>query len=175
MERVLGTEHPDTATQWGVRAEILNQLGRHAEAQRDAERGLAIWQRELGPETSDLLFFLAPLGEARMGLGESGEAVALLERALGIAERHDVRSEIRKLRFDVARALWQEGRARRRAIEIGRLAASPMLVAEKATLGGAWATRDLGVQREATEWVEARQSELKGGSRVAGRFRSGPF
>ncbi len=174
MEKVLGMEHPETATQWGNRAEILNQLGRYAEARRDAERGLAVWRRELGSENADQLFFLAPLGEARMGLGESREAVALLERALGIAERHDVRSETRRLRFALARALWQEGRDRVRAIEVGRLAASSMPVDDKTISGGAWATRDHGIQREAAEWVAARQA-AKRGSRVSGRFRSGPF
>jgi tetratricopeptide (TPR) repeat protein len=175
MEKVLGMEHPETATQWGNRAEILNQLGRYVEARRDAERGLAVWRRELGSENADQLFFLAPLGEARMGLGESREAAALLERALGIAERHDVRSETRRLRFALARALWQEGHDRVRAIEVGRLAASSMPVDDKTISGGAWATRDHGIQREAAEWVAARQSETKRGSRVAGRFRSGLF
>ena len=175
MEGVLGVEHPETATQWANRADILNRLGRYGEARRDAERGLTVWQRELGPDNADLLYFLTPLGEARMGLGESGEAVAPFERALAIAERYDVRPEIRRLRFDLARALWQEGRDRVRAVEVGRLASSSVPADEEASLRGAWATQDKDIQREATEWLAGHQFEARHGSRMAGRFRSSPL
>ncbi len=171
MEQALGPEHPDTATQWANRAEILNQLGRHAEARRDAERALPVWEKELGPKNANLVFFLGPLGEARLALGEPAAAATLLERALALAEQHAVRSEIRKLRFVLARALWQSGQDRPRAIRMGVLAASPAPTRDDAAGGRALSAKDTDLQRRAADWVVARQSESASLSPIARRFR----
>lgn len=171
MEQALGAEHPDTATQWANRAEILNQLGRYVEARRDAERALPVWEKELGPQNANLVFFLGPLGEARLGLGEPAAALTLLERALALAEQHAVRSEIRKLRFVLARALWQNGQDRPRAVRMGLLAASPVPTGDDASTGRALFPRDTDLQQKAADWVVARQADMTSPSRVARRFR----
>ncbi|MBC8131500.1 MAG: serine/threonine protein kinase [Deltaproteobacteria bacterium] len=174
MEQAAGTEHPDTAVQWANRAAILNQVGRYADAAHDAERALAVWEKELGPENADLPFFLGPLGEAYLGLERPLEAVVPLNRALALAERHDVRSELRKLRFDLARGLWRSESDRRRAINLGSLAALPLPAETNSKVGRALALHDRQLQQAAAEWVRARVAEIRAHHPVGGRFARGP-
>jgi serine/threonine protein kinase/tetratricopeptide (TPR) repeat protein len=167
----LGWEHPDTALQLANRSSIFNQLHRYADARQDAEHALAIWERELGTENPDLPFLLGPLGDARLGLEEPAEAIAPLERALRIAERNDLHSELRKLRFALARALWQSGQERSRAVQIGVQAAEePPPVG----IGRLLLIRDRELQEQAAAWVLARKTSSRSRPPIASRFQSGP-
>jgi tetratricopeptide (TPR) repeat protein len=113
VTRTFGASHPRLVAQLANRAEILNNLGRHEEAHRDAERAVAV-QHESGP-TVDLIYSLAPLAEADLALGHPARAVAPLDQALRSAEGAEVATELPRLRFALARALWDSGRDRRRA------------------------------------------------------------
>ncbi|MES1172311.1 MAG: serine/threonine-protein kinase [Bacteroidota bacterium] len=169
LGQAVGWEHPDTAVQMGNRADILNQLGRYADALHDAERAVVIWERELGKEHRDLPFFLGPLGEAQLGLEEPGKAVVSLERALSIAERLDMRAELRRLWFSLARALWQHGQDRGRAMRLGVLAAAPVADAVPG-INDALLAQDRDLQLRAAAWVAAHQAEANGRARMPGRF-----
>jgi serine/threonine protein kinase len=112
--RTFGASHPKLVPQLVNRAEILNQLGRHVEARRDAERAIAIQESEPGPHT-DLIYTLGPLGESLLGLGQPLPAIDPIRRALKLAEDEGLEDELPRLRFALARALWDSGRDRRGA------------------------------------------------------------
>jgi serine/threonine protein kinase/tetratricopeptide (TPR) repeat protein len=125
--RALGWQHGDMAVQLAIRASILNQLGRYGEALRDAEHALQIHDRDLATDDNVLLYALAPLGEATLGLRLLDRAVPSLERALSIAQKDAVAMELPRLRFALARALWERNASgdRPRALSLARTAASP--------------------------------------------------
>ncbi len=166
-----GREHPETALQLANRADTLNRLGRHVEARRDAEQALPIWERATAPDNAQLPYFLGPLGEALLGLEEPAQAVGVLDRALKIAEQTELRSELRRLRFSLARALWPNGLTRQRAIQLGVLAAS---APGEPGAGHVLAEADRELQERAAIWVGAHQTESRNRGKVAGRFGSSP-
>jgi serine/threonine protein kinase/tetratricopeptide (TPR) repeat protein len=169
--QALGPEHPDTALQLGVRADILNRVGRYADARRDAERALVIWERELGREHVDLPFFLGPLGEAELGLEDPAGAAVHLDRALKIPSEKVSAAELRKLRFGLARALWESNRDQDRALKLGLLAASD--AASDDAGGASERARDRELQERAKAWVAAHREGSRGSgaalSRLTGR------
>lgn len=157
----LGWEHPDMAIQLVHRAEILNQLRRFREGERDASRALGIWEKELGRDHSDLPFFLGPLGEARLGLGRPADALEPLERALLLAEANHARTEMRRLRFALARALWQSNASaanRSRALQLAQAAAAIEKPSDHELSGREREARD-----EARAWLSERKADTSGG------------
>jgi eukaryotic-like serine/threonine-protein kinase len=109
-----GASHPRLVIQLANRADILNQLGRYDEARRDAERAIAIQSGELGPQ-ENLIYALGPLGEALLGLAQPSKALQPIQRALKLAEEAGIEEELPRLRFALARALWDSGRDRKAA------------------------------------------------------------
>jgi tetratricopeptide (TPR) repeat protein/predicted Ser/Thr protein kinase len=91
---------------------------------------------------------LSGLGRARLALGEPAAAVPLLERALalwestGAASAHDLATD----RFALARALWESGRDRRRALDLARLARDGL---------AALAVESLPLRDQVAEWLSA--------------------
>lgn len=154
----LGWEHPDIAVQLANRAEIFIQLRRYPEAERDATRAVAIWEKEFGQDHAELPFFLGPLGEARLGLGHPADAVPTLERALALVEAHQVRTELRRLQFALARALWEGSPSRvnhRRALELAQAAA----VTTEGPGYDELATRERDARDHARAWLAERARE----------------
>ncbi len=154
LSRTFGASHPRLVAQLANRAEILNRLGRHEEARRDAERAVAVQRGEAGPEVN-LIYALAPLGEAELGLGHATRAIAPLRQALQLAEQSAVADELPRLRFALARALWESGRDRRQARLLAAAAAGAAGAPE-----GAPAEKTPGaptlpepVQRQAAAWL----------------------
>jgi serine/threonine protein kinase len=136
LSRTFGASHPRLIAQLANRAEILNRLGRYEEARHDAERAVAVQRTEAGPELN-LIYALAPLGEAELGLGHSTRAIAPLRQALHLAEEQAVTEELPRLRFALARSLWDSGRDRKQARLLAAAAAAPVAstpVADKATV-----------------------------------------
>jgi len=92
---------------------------------RAAERGyledLERREAELGKDHPFLVDPLVGLAECHLRRGESAAASRKLERALALCET-DPPEELAYVRFLTARALWAEGKARQRAIELARLA-----------------------------------------------------
>ena len=170
--QALGWEHPDTAIELSVRADILNQVGRFSDARNDALQALVVWEKELGPEHVFLPFILGPLGEANLGLEQPEQAVVALDRALAIRSDGVSTLELRKLRFALARALWQTGQDPRRAMQLGVLAASVSTVSGDDAGGAREKARDRDLQVRAATWVASH----KGAARTPGTqgFRAGP-
>jgi serine/threonine protein kinase/tetratricopeptide (TPR) repeat protein len=144
--RTSGWEHPDMVLQLVNRAEILNQLGRYEDARRDAERAAAIQERETGRDVSKLVAALEPLGDAELGLHAPARAARTLARALELAEENDVDAELPRLRFALARALWDSGHDRARALQLARLTAT----------ADHHSPADAQLRRRATAWLGAR-------------------
>ncbi len=161
LSRTFGASHPRLAAQVANRAEILNRLGRYEEARRDAERAAAIQHGDAGPEVN-LIYALAPLGEAELGLGHPSRAIAPLRQALQLAEDAGVADELPRLRFALARSLWESGRDRKLARRLAAAAASPVasaLVADKETVLAeklpSAAVAVPSVQQQAAAWLSA--------------------
>ena len=78
-EKVLGTEHPDTATSLSNLADLLRDQGDLAEARALRERALAIRERRLAPSipfTAASLSSLANLLQAQGDLGGRGRSMS---------------------------------------------------------------------------------------------------
>ena len=86
-EKVLGSEHPDTAASLHNLALVLERLGDFSGAQRHCERALAIAENVLGPEHIDTAYNLDNLARVLRALGKFEEANHHLERALAIRQR----------------------------------------------------------------------------------------
>jgi serine/threonine protein kinase/tetratricopeptide (TPR) repeat protein len=144
--RTFGASHPRLVPQLVNRAEILNQLSRYAEARRDAERAIAIQESEPGPHT-DLIYALGPLGESFLGLGQPVSAIEPLRRAVKLAEEEALADELPRLRFALARALWDGGRDKRGARALAIVVAAGQ---SKGTRGG---RGDESFRSQATTWL----------------------
>ncbi|WP_141508825.1 tetratricopeptide repeat protein, partial [Candidatus Chloroploca asiatica] len=86
-ERVLGPEHPATATSLNNLAELYRAQGQYAAARPLYERALDIRERVLGPEHPDTATSLNNLAELYRAQGQYAAARPLYERALDIRER----------------------------------------------------------------------------------------
>ncbi|MBP1468882.1 tetratricopeptide repeat protein, partial [Candidatus Chloroploca sp. M-50] len=86
-ERVLGPEHPDTATSLDSLAVLYHAQGQYDAARPLLERALAIRERVLGPEHPDTATSLDSLAVLYHAQGQYDAARPLLERALAIRER----------------------------------------------------------------------------------------
>jgi tetratricopeptide (TPR) repeat protein len=86
-EKVLGPEHPDTATSLAGLAVLLQDQGDLVGARPLYERALAIREKVLGPEHPDTAASLANLALLLEALGDLIGARPLYERALAIREK----------------------------------------------------------------------------------------
>ena len=110
FERVLGPEHPRVALVWNNEGEVLNLLGRYAEAEAAYQRAVRLF-RQSGANADVLGWALTGLGRARLGEKQPAAAVAPLEEALGDSPRkHATRAQLGETRFALARALWSHAR-----------------------------------------------------------------
>jgi tetratricopeptide (TPR) repeat protein len=86
-EKVLGPEHPDTATSVNNLARLLRDQGDLAGAQQLFERALTIREKVLDPEHPDTAWSLNNLAVLRQTQGDFAGAQPLFERALTIREK----------------------------------------------------------------------------------------
>jgi tetratricopeptide (TPR) repeat protein/DNA-binding XRE family transcriptional regulator len=86
-ERVLGPEHPDTASSLDWLATILWDRSELETARALRERALSIKERTLGPDHLDTAVSLVSLGISLQARGELAAARSHFERALEIRER----------------------------------------------------------------------------------------
>ena len=123
LEAGLGPEHPRTAVLLSNYAEILNRLGRFGEAREMARRALAIFERESAPDTAVLAYPLTALGLGYLGEGMADRALPVLERAVAIRDKDEVRASSRaEAHFALARALGHAGRDPSRARDLAQRA-----------------------------------------------------
>ena len=131
------------ATYLSDRGEILNALGRPAEARRSFEGARIIWERELGLDHRNVAYALTGIGRSYLAEEQPASALTPLERALKIREQHESDPTLRaETSFALARALWDTNRNRRRAQALAAAARATYLEA------GAH-----GKQGEVDEWL----------------------
>jgi tetratricopeptide (TPR) repeat protein len=119
LTQELGAEHPLAATFMANEAESLDQLGRRDEARATYHRALAIEERGYGPESTNLAYPLTGLGVSYLSDHQPALAVAPLERARRIREAHESDPLLlADTNFALARALWDAGQDRERALRL---------------------------------------------------------
>jgi tetratricopeptide (TPR) repeat protein len=123
LRHELGDEHPIVGVDLSNEGEILVQLGRQAEARAAFERALAIEERSYGKDSANLGYPLTGLGESYLRDHQPTAAVAPLQRALAIRQaRESDKSLLADTSFALARALWDGGGDRRRALALAEQA-----------------------------------------------------
>ena len=86
-EKVLGPNHPDTATSLNNLAGIYSSQGQYKEAEPLLKRALEINEKALGPDHPNTAISLNNLAEIYRSQGQYKEAEPLLKRALEIREK----------------------------------------------------------------------------------------
>ena len=86
-ERVLGEEHPDTATGYNNLAHVYESQGEYGKAEGLYRKALEISERVLGEEHLDTATSYNNLAGVYASQGEYGKAEGLYEKALEIRER----------------------------------------------------------------------------------------
>jgi tetratricopeptide (TPR) repeat protein len=120
VENGLGADHPRTAWMLSNYSELLNHVGRFAEADQAATRALAILERESDPQGLFITYALVAIGTAALGLANLDRALPVLERAHEIRHTKEPDPARRaEARFVLARALWEAGQDRARALSLG--------------------------------------------------------
>jgi tetratricopeptide (TPR) repeat protein/predicted Ser/Thr protein kinase len=114
-EKALGPEHPDVASSLTNLGNVLLKMGRYQNALPYLERALAVEEKALGPAHPDMAETLLRLGELHLAQHRSApQAVTLLERALALSRAND-KAEVQ---FVLARALWESGGDKQRAVNL---------------------------------------------------------
>ncbi|MFL5349354.1 MAG: tetratricopeptide repeat protein [Hyalangium sp.] len=119
-EAALGPDHPLVASSLDELGSVLTALGRYDEAGRLLARALAIQEKELGPQNPEIAETLRASGSLLLARGKPAEAEPILERALSLGPPR-LRA---RLQFLLARALWELGKDRPRAVELATEARS---------------------------------------------------
>jgi serine/threonine protein kinase/tetratricopeptide (TPR) repeat protein len=116
--KIVKTHGGRAADALNCRGESLFGLGRLPEARETFDEALRIEQSE-----RSLAYPLTGLGRVRIAQGEPGAAIAPLERALRIrdAQENDP-TFVAETRFALAKALWDSGGDRARAVSLARTA-----------------------------------------------------
>jgi eukaryotic-like serine/threonine-protein kinase len=123
LSQEVGAEHPLVATFLSNQAETLDRMGRHEEARAGYRRALAIEERGYGAESTNLAFPLTGLGLSYLADHHPAAAVAPLERAHRIRAVHESDPLLTaETDFALARALWDSGGDRGRAVRLAEAA-----------------------------------------------------
>jgi serine/threonine protein kinase/tetratricopeptide (TPR) repeat protein len=118
FEQVLGHDHPRVGQVWNNQGEVLNLLGRYADAEAAYRRAVHLF-RGTGADATLLAWALTGLGSVLLAENEPTAAVAPLEEALALREEnHAPTSQLGETRFALARALASHPTERRRALTL---------------------------------------------------------
>jgi tetratricopeptide (TPR) repeat protein len=103
----------------GNLAELSLAEGRPTDAQAHLRKALELRERSYPAEHRLVALALTQLGEAELLRRDAGAALPLLERALA-AREHKLEdpTNLARIRFALARALWETGGDRKRAVEL---------------------------------------------------------
>ena len=124
-EKGYGPTHPETGAALSQLATALCEQKEYAQAAALQERALAIAEQKYGPDHVQTAEALEGLGVARLGLHDATGAVTVLERSYAIFEKLDENpTERGECAFHLARALWDSGGDRARALELAEKARS---------------------------------------------------
>jgi eukaryotic-like serine/threonine-protein kinase len=123
FENRFGSEHPLVATSLSNLAATCSSLEAYDEAKALFERALAIREKVLSPEHPAIAYPLVGLAKVALAQGEAREAVSLAERAVRVSEEGNASPVVlANVRFVLARASWDAGDERSRAIALAQQA-----------------------------------------------------
>jgi tetratricopeptide (TPR) repeat protein/predicted Ser/Thr protein kinase len=133
---------PGTPNEWAMAhhelGEAARRLGRHAEALEHERQAIRCIEAKMGAGSDYLLLPLETVGALYLDEGRPGLAIPPLERAAAIYERQPP-AFLRwsaEIRFLLARALWETGGDRPRALALARQAREDaMKIPESARIG----------------------------------------
>jgi tetratricopeptide (TPR) repeat protein len=122
-EKAYGPVHPEVETALVNLGDLLSAERRLDAAVAVYRRAAAISEKVVGPEHPHTAEDLGGLGIALLEEKRAAEALPVLERAVAIGERAQAEPvSLAKSRFALARALWQSGGDRARAVALARAA-----------------------------------------------------
>jgi serine/threonine-protein kinase len=121
FEESLGPAHWLVGYALDRKAYTLWRLGEHEQARATYERAIAVREAAQGKNHPGLAESLLGLGEVLLAQANPQAAVPAFERALALSEGAGTRILARS-RFGLARALWDAGRDRERALALARQA-----------------------------------------------------
>jgi tetratricopeptide (TPR) repeat protein len=120
-EKALGPEHPKVASAVQNLAKVDLEEGRPQAALPGFQRALAVRQKALGPEHPKVVSSLTLLGEATLQVHGARAALEPLERAVALAAKVELPPVERgNALFALARALWEAGTGRERALALAQ-------------------------------------------------------
>nr|QKW94379.1 serine/threonine protein kinase [Stigmatella erecta] len=120
-EKALGAEHPKVASVVQNLARVDLEEGRLPAALMGFQRALEMRRKALGREHPKVVVSLTLLGEATRRYQGSKAALVPLEEAVALAEKVELPPVDRgKAQFALARALWESGGDRQRALALAR-------------------------------------------------------
>ena len=146
-EKALGPEHPKVASAVLNLAKVDLAEGRTQAALTGFQRALAVRRKALGPEHPKVVTSLTLVGEATLRVHGPRAALEPLEQAVALAARVELPPMDRgKALFTLARALWESGGDRQRALALAReaqqaYAKTPQLVPAEARELESWLAR----------------------------------
>jgi tetratricopeptide (TPR) repeat protein len=118
-ERDFPSDHPFLGMQYDLRSGILETVGRHEDARRDARRALAVIEKNFGPESVLAVPSLATLGSTSVAAGDVKGGLATLERAALLCSGPECAKLTRAgLDFELAKALRLAGQQPKRALAL---------------------------------------------------------
>jgi tetratricopeptide (TPR) repeat protein len=122
-EAIYGRDHRKVANSRTMLAQLLGEAGQHAEAMKAFEAALPRWRAIYGDVHPRVAAAQTGLGIEAEALGDLPRAIVELEGALVLWDKLGVISANRAAtEFALAKALWRDGRQRRRAGELFRAA-----------------------------------------------------
>lgn len=122
-EHALGADHPKTATALAALGDVQSRLGECADALPRLERAVAIFEARSGATHPSTAYPLIAAGRCLVDMNQPARAVEPLERALATRRAASDRSaDVALPSFELARALWNSGTDRRRAVRLAEQA-----------------------------------------------------
>jgi len=130
----LGPEHPEIATQEGNLGAAYAGLARWREAEEHYQRAVELHDKTVGPNHQMTAMALTGLGQTIVERHEPARAIPVLERALAIHDANHAPAPIAAgPRWFLARALWDSGRDRARAVVLAEQARAAVAEARDPT------------------------------------------
>lgn len=123
MRRCCGEQNPRMGHPLAMRGEALARLGRLIEGERDLRRAIELFNQMGGIWRLWSTYPMTALGKDLIDQRRPAEAARTLEKALAIREQSEPNPEmVAETRFALARALWDEGAQRPRALALAEQA-----------------------------------------------------
>ncbi|MCX4246411.1 tetratricopeptide repeat protein [Paraliomyxa miuraensis] len=121
-ELKFGKDHPAVASILDSLGEALQEADDHKEALGHHRRALAIYEAQ-ARQPREMGHVLSHLGQCLLALGETDDALEILERAHAKLRSHGATSaELARVRFVMAKTLHELGRDEERTLDLARLA-----------------------------------------------------